>query len=117
MFLYGEISGRIINGEPVYYLVNTATNGIRIITDEPLYLDRGHRWDDGTLSDKKISRSGNHALIRWEKNVLYVEDLGSRNGTFINGGPDIRDKGAQRLNDSDQIRLGDTILKVGIIAL
>lgn len=116
LFLHGDASRQIINGQPVCYLANTNSRGIRFISEEPLYLDRGHRWEDGTLGDEKISRSGKHALIRWEDGDLFLEDLGSRNGTYLNKS-DIRGKGAQRLNEGDQIRLGDTVLKVGIISL
>lgn len=115
LFLCSDISNLIANDIPVYYLTNTKSQGIRLIDDE-LYLDRGHRWEDGTLSDEKISRAGKHAIVRLEQNDLWLEDLGSRNGTYLNKS-DIRGKGPQMVHKDDQIRLGDTVLRVGMIAL
>ncbi|MBC8098614.1 MAG: FHA domain-containing protein [Armatimonadetes bacterium] len=55
--------------------------------------------------------SRRHALIRWEHDQLYVLDLGSRNGTYVNG------KQAQphqpvKLRDGDELRMGKMSLKV-----
>ncbi len=55
--------------------------------------------------------SGEHALLTWRGNQWWVEDLGSRNGTLLNGVP---------LEDStviaagDVISIGDTQLKLEI---
>lgn len=38
-----------------------------------------------TLRESGVSRR--HAVIRWVKDRVVVEDLGSRNGTFVNGRP------------------------------
>ncbi len=52
--------------------------------------------------------SGVHARIYSRSGGYYVEDMGSTNGTFLNGG-DLH--GESRLNDLDQIRIGDTELR------
>jgi diguanylate cyclase (GGDEF)-like protein len=60
------------------------------------------------LNDDGISRR--HARIFLHEGHHYVEDLGSANGTMINGVKVAR----QRLEDGDKIRLGPTtILKFG----
>ncbi len=60
------------------------------------------------LNDDGISRR--HARIYLHEGHHYVEDLGSANGTMINGVKVAR----QRLEDGDKIRLGPTtILKFG----
>jgi two-component system cell cycle response regulator len=61
------------------------------------------------LNDDGISRR--HARIVREGSVFYIEDLGSANGTLVQGQ---RIAGRTRLNDGDKLRLGPTtILKFG----
>ena len=49
--------------------------------------------------------SSRHARIVPEGSVLVLEDLGSTNGTFLNGEPL---RGPQPLHPGDRIRIGDT---------
>jgi two-component system cell cycle response regulator len=61
------------------------------------------------LDDDGISR--NHARIRHEASKLWVEDLESRNGTFLNGE---RLKQPVELRDGDKIQVGrGTVLRFG----
>jgi two-component system, cell cycle response regulator len=64
-----------------------------------------------TLLDDEISRA--HACIRLDAEarppVLLLEDLGSTNGTFVNGVPVV---GPRFLAAGDRIALGDHILKL-----
>jgi len=39
--------------------------------------------NDFVLTDEKVSRT--HARILFDGSNFYVEDLGSKNGTFVNG--------------------------------
>lgn len=57
--------------------------------------DSDIRMDDPTVS-------GAHAQIVWIYDPPYIQDLGSTNGTFVNG---VR-VGRQELRDGDVIRLG-----------
>jgi hypothetical protein len=59
------------------------------------------------LSDVQVSRW--HAEIRWQDGVFVIQDLGSRNGTFVNEG---RLTDPQVLRPGDRVRLGDTHLVV-----
>ena len=60
-----------------------------------------------SFEDDGVSRT--HARIRREGSDYVVEDLGSRNGTFVNGG---RVRTPTRVVDGDKIQLGrSTILK------
>jgi hypothetical protein len=49
--------------------------------------------------------SGIHARIYSRSGGYYVEDMGSTNGTFQNGG---QLRGESRLTDLDEVRIGDT---------
>lgn len=54
------------------------------------------------IHSPQISRR--HATIDVEKTRAFIEDLGSKNGTLLNGHPV---NGRQRLRDGDRIILGD----------
>jgi pSer/pThr/pTyr-binding forkhead associated (FHA) protein len=53
--------------------------------------------------------SAEHARIEARSDGLWVEDLGSTNGTFVNGA---RVTSARKLNDGDLLRVGQTDLRV-----
>lgn len=58
-----------------------------------------------TLKDLRSSRR--HARVVKTNDIYYIEDLGSQNGTILNGK---RLKAKQKLNDNDNIRIGTTWL-------
>jgi hypothetical protein len=59
--------------------------------------------------DKGVSRK--HAAIKRKSGVLNVVDMGSPNGTFLNGQRLIADQG-RVVRDGDEIRLGNLVLTV-----
>ncbi|MCO1574659.1 protein kinase [Crossiella sp. SN42] len=69
-------------------------------------LDCDLRIGDG---DKRISRR--HCLIEVDPPEARVRDLGSRNGTRVNG---VAINGEQRLLHGDEIGIGDTVLRVSV---
>ncbi|MGH3087022.1 MAG: FHA domain-containing protein [Rubrobacteraceae bacterium] len=52
--------------------------------------------------------SGRHARLSRHGGLLYVEDLGSTNGTFVNGRKTV---GATPLRDGDAVRVGSTTFR------
>jgi pSer/pThr/pTyr-binding forkhead associated (FHA) protein len=62
---------------------------------------------DLQLPDKTISRR--HAALRIEGETGVVEDLGSSNGTFVNG---TRIEDPTRLREGDSLQMGATLLEV-----
>lgn len=94
------------------FLYNHDTKCLRIFTEDGIYLDRAHKWDDGTLSNSKVSRE--HAQIVCEDGQFYLMDVGSRNGTFHNE-KRIPKNEKIALTDRDQIRLVDSTLEFGLI--
>jgi len=56
---------------------------------------------DVVISDPEVSRR--HASITWERGRPVIRDLGSTNGTFVNG---VRLTGPRALRDGDTIGLG-----------
>jgi adenylate cyclase len=78
--------------------------------EQDVLLENGNAWRLGRSIDSQIrlpseSVSRQHALVqRMENGEYYLFDLGSRNGTFLNG---IRVTIPVPLNDGDRISLGD----------
>ena len=52
--------------------------------------------------------SGQHAQLTRHGGLLYVEDLGSTNGTFVNGRKTV---GATPVRDGDTVRIGSTTFR------
>lgn len=73
----------------------------------------GRRSDaDVSLGDATVSWE--HARLSVQTDGVYLEDLGSRNGTFIN---DRRAQGRSRLQDGDYLRFGggNTVVKFALM--
>ena len=54
-----------------------------------------------------LSISRPHARLTWRGAEASIEDLGSKNGTWVNGA---RVDGPARLEDGDEVRLGTITL-------
>jgi len=63
--------------------------------------------NDLPLPDDEFA-SARHARIEPRRDGVYVEDIGSTNGTFVNG---IRLARERRLADGDIVRVGETDLR------
>ena len=59
-----------------------------------------------TVESEKVSRM--HARVRRSGDLIEVEDLGSRNGTLVNGQPL---QGALQLRRGDRVQFGQTTLE------
>ena len=73
----------------------------------PVTVGRGGQ-NDLVLSGDEFA-SARHARIELRGDGVWVQDLESTNGTFVNGA---RVAGAQRLDDGDVVRVGATDLMV-----
>ncbi len=58
--------------------------------------------------------SRRHARIFFQDNRFYVEDLGSTNGTYLNG-LRLEPYSPQPLGDGDELRLGQVRIRVGLV--
>lgn len=96
-------------GRPAALLVNEgargATNSYAI--EKPNVRIGADEANDLIVRDYYVSRK--HANIRFESGTLYLSDLGSSNGTFLNGA---RVKRVMTLSPGDQIRFGHTTWEV-----
>ncbi|GAB4549594.1 MAG: hypothetical protein Kow0063_44430 [Anaerolineae bacterium] len=94
----------VLDSGPLPYLLITAGPG-RGQTFElrgEVHLGRS-RTNAIALSDGKVSR--NHARLDPVRNTYILTDLGSANGTFVNG---VRITQPVRLRDGDSLQVGDT---------
>ena len=87
------IMGGRVTGQQVPLTLQTTTLGRR-------------RGNSIVLRDAKVSRR--HAEIRRQDGNFVLQDLNSRNGTFVN---DQRISTAVALQPGDEIRVGDTVLR------
>lgn len=78
-------------------------------TDSKILIGRSEEANIRIGYDDFCSRK--HALMYWENNTCFIEDLNSTNGTSINGEPIV---GKAELHNGDTIGLGDTELLVGV---
>jgi len=83
--------------------------GRRIDLDGELVIGRE---DAGlTIADEELSRR--HAVVRAVDGGVEIEDLGSRNGTFVNGR---RIDQVTKLGGGDSLRLGRSVFAIEVAA-
>ena len=70
----------------------------------------GRDTDNNVVVDNKLA-SRHHAMIQKIKNAYFIKDMGSTNGTFINGVRIPNDKYV-KLNNGDKITIGNMSLVV-----
>jgi FHA domain-containing protein len=75
----------------------------------PLMLGRGSRNDVDLGRDEYASSE--HARIEPRRDGVWIEDVGSTNGTYLNG---TRLTGPKRLSVGDVVRVGETELRYDI---
>lgn len=80
--------------------------GLDVVLDRDwLVIGRG-RGADIVLAEATISRA--HAAIGFDQGAFFVQDLGSTNGTLVNGARAER----QALKNGDEVRMGRLIIGV-----
>jgi predicted component of type VI protein secretion system len=90
---------------PALVFTEGPLSGRRVEVEGELVLGRE---DAGlTIEDEEISRR--HAIVRPGDGGLEIEDLGSTNGTYVNGS---RIEGPTRLGGGDTVKLGRSMLEV-----
>jgi diguanylate cyclase (GGDEF)-like protein len=94
--------------DPVLILIRGTPQGKRYsLKGQEKFIIGRDKTADIQLDDANVSRQ--HAQIIFEEEKIYIEDLGSRNGTFLND--EATGSGKIELAKEDMIKLGSTILK------
>jgi DNA-binding NtrC family response regulator/pSer/pThr/pTyr-binding forkhead associated (FHA) protein len=97
---------------PRAFLVITIDDGGSRVVDLPEGVDVTFGRSRGatiTLDSEKVSRM--HARVRRSGDVIEVEDLGSRNGTRVNGD---KIEGPRRLVTGDEVSVGPILAVLGV---
>jgi predicted component of type VI protein secretion system len=68
---------------PILLMMEGRRPGQRYFVDRPEFVIGRDEQCDLVIADRQVSRR--HALIRLEDDRYLLEDLGSKNGTFVNG--------------------------------
>jgi len=85
-----------------FYLPDGGEKTFRVFPDRALRVGRDP-GNDAVLRDAKVSRR--HAEITFERGFYVIHDLGSANGTYVNG----RRVRIAPLTDGSELRLGQTL--------
>lgn len=92
-------------GVKYYYLACFPARPIRLLQERKYFIGRGE-GNNIVISDPEVSRK--HAVIYYENDGFVIEDLDSRNGTFLN-----RKKIAkERIEDGDKVKVGNRVFTV-----
>lgn len=92
---------------PTLYVLQGPDKGRTIKTDDEIVLI-GRGADQVPLTDQTVSRR--HAQLKTDDHGCTLTDLGSANGTYLNG---MRVTKPARLKHGDQIRVGGSLLVYG----
>lgn len=88
-------------------LVNKVTDQVHPLNDQITKIGRDQANEISIANDASISRS--HACVMFVQDGYWLEDLGSTNGTFLNGR---RIKGRKQVYHGDHIVVGKTEMVV-----
>ncbi|MDQ3862249.1 MAG: FHA domain-containing protein [Actinomycetota bacterium] len=113
------VPGRGNNGRGTYLRRSSGIPGLVVEDSEILAPETRFELADGETSVGRSSASsivlksddyasGRHAQFTRHGGLLYIEDLGSTNGTFVNGRKAV---GATPLRNGDTIRVGSTTFR------
>lgn len=93
----------------VYY-VYQQVNGRNYRIEEGQEITFGRAFDN-TVHIDDVSVSRHHAVIKWKKGLMYITDLKSTNGTFVNS-EKVEDNFFYELNYMDEVKIGNVTFKV-----
>lgn len=67
------------------------------------------RKDGNSIVLNEQHVSGEHAKILIKNNSLFIEDLNSTNGTYLNG---TKINGKKKLSNKDEVKIGNVVFKI-----
>ncbi len=102
------LDGRDEDG--IRYLLRIS--GDQMKNGEGIIIGRNPQDSPYIINHADVSRK--HARMRVMKNRVFIEDLGSTNGTSVNG-QSIDDKGPVSVDNGDQIIIGSVVMKLRVL--
>jgi pSer/pThr/pTyr-binding forkhead associated (FHA) protein len=107
-----------VTGQPDATLIAEGMRVEQIVIEGPDQTHIFHRdftvGRQGSLPIRDEHASSHHCLFQTAHGLWYVEDLGSTNGTFVNGRRVVT---AQRVKKGDKVRIGHTTVTVVSVGL
>lgn len=102
------LDGRDEDG--IRYLLRIS--GDQLTGDEGIIIGRNPNESPYIINHSDVSRQ--HARLKVMKNRVFIEDLGSTNGTSVNG-QNIDEKGMVSVSNGDQIIIGSVVMKLRVM--
>lgn len=96
------------SGGRLVVLKSKALKNGRSFPAGPVPVTIGRAEDNSVALPDDQFASGHHARIESQRDGVWILDLGSTNGTFVNGA---RLDGRRRLREGDLVQVGDTELR------
>ncbi len=102
------LDGRDEDG--IRYLLRIS--GDQLQSESGVIIGRNPKDSPYIINHADVSRK--HARLRMMKNRVFIEDLGSTNGTSVNG-QSIEDKGPVSVDSGDQIIIGSVVMNLRVL--
>ncbi|MFT5562683.1 MAG: hypothetical protein ACI9Z9_002568 [Litorivivens sp.] len=99
------------DGDGIRYLLRIC--GEQLSDGEGIVVGRNPTETPYIINHTDVSRQ--HARLKVMKNMVFIEDLGSTNGTSVNG-QNIDEKGLFSVTHGDQIIIGSVVMKLRVMA-
>ncbi|MDG2071593.1 MAG: FHA domain-containing protein [Pseudomonadales bacterium] len=109
----GDLSEYVLDGrdeDGIRYLLRIS--GDQLNRNDGVVIGRNPKDSPYIINHSDVSRK--HARIKLMKDRVFIEDLGSTNGTSVNGQA-IEDKGLVTVNHGDQIIIGSVVMKLRVL--
>ena len=106
LFLYGGVCASACKERKICILRCIETGELRLLTGEKLELNRNHKWREGVLGDRRISRE-RHAEVFRENECYFLRHLNALNSTTCNSRRLVPDESV-KLHSGDVISIVDT---------
>ncbi len=110
----GELSEYVLDGrddDGIRYLLRISGDQL-VNKDDGVIIGRNPKDSPYIINHADVSRK--HARIKVKNNRVFIEDLGSTNGTSVNG-QSIDDKGPVSVDNGDQIIIGSVVMKLRVM--
>jgi len=108
-----ELSEYVLDGlddDGIRYLLRIS--GDQLVNSDGVVIGRNPKDSPYIINHADVSRK--HARMKVMKNRVFIEDLGSTNGTSVNG-QTIDDKGLVSVSSGDQIIIGSVVMKLRVM--
>jgi hypothetical protein len=108
-----DLSEYVLDGrdeDGIRYLLRIS--GDQLVRDDGVVIGRNPKDSPYIINHSDVSRK--HARMKVMKDRVFIEDLGSTNGTSVNGQA-IEDKGPVSLNNGDQVIIGSVVMKLRVL--